>query len=125
MSTLKVLVVDDSNAVRVRISQILRSARYEVLTACDGAEAMELLHKENPRLMILDVKMPNVDGYGVCEQLNRLRASADVPPVVFLTSVNSKALELLGHEYGAYMQKPVEPEQLLSVVGEQIEKACA
>ena len=124
MSTLKVLVVDDSNAVRVRISQILKSARYEVITAADGAEAMEALQRENPTLMILDVNMPRMDGYGVCEQLNRMRAAAPVPPVVFLTSLNSRALELLGSEFGAYMQKPVEPEQLLSVVGEQIEK-CA
>ena len=113
MSTPKILIVDDSHAVRVRIAQILEAADYEVITACDGAEAIEVLLKEKPTLMILDVKMPKLDGYGVCQQLNRLDEDFSKLPVLFLTSLESKALELLGQEYGAYLRKPVEPAHLL------------
>ena len=71
MSTQKLLVVDDSHAVRIQVKRILANAGYEVITASDGVQAIELLN-EHPQLIVLDVNMPGVDGYGVCELLRQL-----------------------------------------------------
>ncbi len=119
MSAQKVLVVDDSKSVRVHIKRILSNAGYEVITAENGRQAIEQL-SQDPDLMVLDVVMPELDGYGVCEQLTDLGDRHAQLPIVFLTSVKSHALELLGQEYGAYLKKPVDEEQLLSTVRTQI-----
>jgi CheY-like chemotaxis protein len=119
MPASKILVVDDSRTVRNAVKRVLIGAGYEVICASDGHEALERL-EAGPDLMVLDINMPGLDGYGVCEQLEaRGRQSQDLP-IVFLTSNDSHALELLGEQYGAYLQKPVEPDELLRVVGRQL-----
>ncbi len=120
MSSPKILVVDDSRAVRSKVSRILKQADYEVAEASDGLEALQKLNDEHPVLMILDVKMPNLDGYEVCERLHQLDDEHS-PRIVFLTSLDSRALEMLGDEFGAYLKKPVDPSQLLDIVKEQID----
>ena len=64
MSISKLLVVDDSKAIRTFVSRILSNAGYEVITAVDGFQALEKMAEE-PSLMLLDVAMPGLDGYGV------------------------------------------------------------
>ena len=71
--------------------------------------------------MVLDVVMPELDGYGVCEKLSQLGEQYSHLPIVFLTSVDSHAMELLGREYGAYLHKPVNEAELLSTVRSQLE----
>ena len=121
MPAAKILIVDDSRTIRFRLERMLTSAGYQVMTAADGLEAIELLQQANPSLLILDVNMPALDGYGVCENMIQLVAVAERPSIVFLTSLKSKALELLGHAYGAYLQKPVCESELLEVVQQQLE----
>ena len=116
----KLLVVDDSRTVRVQVQRILTDAGYEVITATDGLEALALLDQQ-PSLMVLDISMPGLDGYGVVESLKQLGTQFERLPIVFLTSLESKAMELLGREYGAYLHKPVCKKQLLSVVKSQLE----
>ena len=120
MSMSRIMVVDDCQAVRLAVKRILAQAGYEVVTACDGEEAIEKL-TEQPDLVVLDVNMPGMDGYGFCEQLNN-QGKSDLP-VVFLTAEESKALELLGEQYGAYLNKPVSSDQLLQVVSTQLAAA--
>ena len=122
MPTPKLLVVDDSHAVRVQVKRILSNAGYQVVTAADGEEAIEMLH-EKPQLMVLDVNMPGLDGYGVCEKLRELDDSYSRLPVVFLTSLQNRALEFLGQEFGAYLHKPVAEHELLDAVKTQLELA--
>ncbi len=119
MPASKILVVDDSSTVRKAVKRILITAGYEVTCACDGYEAIDRLDS-NPDLMVLDINMPGLDGYGVCEQLEATGIHPQKLPIVFLTSNDSHALELLGKQYGAYLHKPVEPEKLLAVVDEQL-----
>ena len=119
MSRQKLLVVDDSQSVRIKVKRILADAGYDVITACDGLDAIEKLDDETS-LMVLDVKMPGLDGYGVCEKLREFGSKYDELPIVFLTSLESRALELLGREFGAYLNKPVCQQELLSVVEEQL-----
>lgn len=120
MSMPRLLVVDDSQTVRVQVQRILAQAGYEVITASDGNEAMELL-RHQPQLMVLDVNMPGLDGYSVCEKLKDMGSEYQHLPIVFLTSVNSRALELLGQEFGAYLQKPVVEADLLDAVKHQLQ----
>ena len=120
MPSAKILIVDDSRTIRVKLQRMLSDAGYDVVTASDGLEAIELLQQQSPSLLILDVNMPELDGYGVCENITKLLAVAERPAVVFLTSLKSKALELLGHAFGAYLQKPVCESELLDVVQQQL-----
>jgi DNA-binding response OmpR family regulator len=62
--------------------------------------------------------MPFLDGYGVCQELKRLGEPWSQVPIIFLTALESHALELLGHELGAYLQKPVCREKLLQTVAD-------
>ena len=115
----KLLVVDDSHYVRLSVRRVLAKAGYEVITACNGLEALEKLSEE-PSLIVLDVNMPVLDGYAVCEKLRELGPKYDKLPIVFLTSLESRAMELLGDEFGAYVNKPFLEESLLSAVKEQL-----
>ncbi len=122
MSAPTLLVVDDSQTVRLQVQRILANAGYEVITACDGYEALELVERK-PELIVLDVNMPGLDGFSVCEQLKKLGSDHEKLPIVFLTGMNSKALELLGNEFGAYLQKPVVEGDLLKAVETQLQAA--
>ena len=124
MSAAKILVVDDSRTTRNAVKRILVSGGFEVICACDGHEALERLDGD-PDLMVLDINMPGLDGYGVCEQLDAKGINPRQLPIVFLTSSDSHALRLLGRHYGAYLQKSVEPDELLRVVGEQLSSSTA
>ena len=115
----KLLVVDDSQSVRMKVERILTNAGYQVITACDGLQAIDMLAEE-PSLIVLDVNMPGLDGYGVCEKMRETGSQYDDLPIVFLTSLESRAMELLGDEFGAYLSKPVCESELLSVVEEQL-----
>ena len=119
----KLLVVDDSQAVRISVKRILTKAGYEVITANDGFEALDRLNEE-PSLMVLDVNMPGMDGYGVCEKMLEAGEQYKRFPVVFLTSVENKALEMLGNEFGAYLNKPVSEQELLTLVKNQLALAA-
>ena len=119
MSLPKLLVVDDCQSVRIKVKRALAGAGYEVVTACDGLEAIEKLD-EQTSLIVLDINMPGLDGYGVCEKIRALGSKYGSLPIVFLTCLESKALELLGREFGAYLNKPVCEQQLLSVVEQQL-----
>ena len=119
MSVPKLLVVDDSQAVRIAVRRILLNAGFEVITAADGVQAIERL-REEPALMILDVNMPALDGYGVCEKMREFGSRYARLPIVFLTGVESRAMELLGREFGAYLRKPVREQELISVVKQQL-----
>lgn len=119
MSVHKLLIVDDCQSIRLTVQRILLEAGYEVITAANGNEAIERLQEE-PSLIVLDIEMPGMDGYGVCEKLRELGTDYDRLPIVFLTCLESKALELLGREFGAYLKKPVQPGELVSVVEKQL-----
>ncbi len=120
MSKIKILVADDSKTVRTMLDAILRGAGFEVMLAADGSEAVELARNCRPCLAILDIVMPEMDGYAVCEQLQQMGSPWREMPIVFLTSVKSQALRVLGSEYGAYMNKPVNSVMLLDTIREQL-----
>jgi len=119
MSGLKILVVDDSEIIRKAVKRSLVSAGFDVVCACNGHEAIDLL-SDDFDLMVLDIHMPGLDGFEVCEQLKASDIDFQHLPIIFLTSSVSRALELLGEQYGAYLQKPVAPDVLLRAVNKQL-----
>lgn len=120
MPQTSILLADDSQTVRTFVGRALSQAGYHVVVASDGVTAVQLAREHRPSLAVLDVVMPGLDGYAVCERLKAMGPPWDSLPIVFLTCVNSKALELLGNAYGAYLRKPVQPDLLLAVIEKQI-----
>ncbi len=115
-----ILLADDSSTVRTMLSRILKENGFHVVEAHDGRQAIELVKTCHPSLAILDIVMPDLDGYAVVEHLKEMGAPYDKLPILFLTCVESNALELLGDKYGAYLRKPVNVDELLKAIGEQI-----
>jgi DNA-binding response OmpR family regulator len=111
----RILAVDDDPHVLRVVTNILRSAGYEVETAVDGAEALEAVARTRPDLILLDALMPVKDGFAVLEEL---RADPAAPPVVGLTAISDHEAfaRFLTSGASAYVCKPVSMHQLLHVV---------
>ncbi|MBA3924225.1 MAG: winged helix-turn-helix domain-containing protein, partial [Nostocaceae cyanobacterium] len=84
---------------------------YKVLTAADGIEALDIFHNEVPALVVLDVMLPKLDGYGVCQKLRKLSSNI---PIIMLTALADVADRTMGLTLGAddYMAKPFSPKEL-------------
>jgi DNA-binding response OmpR family regulator len=124
MTDTRILVADDSNTIRTLVSTILTRAGYEVVVAHDGTDAVEKARLHHPHLAVLDIVMPELDGYGVCERLKEMGTPWCEIPIVFLTSVKSQALKVLGSEFGAYLNKPVNVDELLRTIEQNLAR-CA
>lgn len=112
----KILVVDDEPDIHAVIKTLLAKKDYEVQTASDGQEALQKLSTGKYDLIILNVLMPNVDGFTV---LLRIREGGQTDlPVVMLTALSSDRDMWKGYEKGAtyYLTKPFENKQLVSIV---------
>ncbi len=120
----KILLADDDPDVVEVITMLLEDEGYEVITAKDGAEALEKIKLESPDLIILDLLMPHVDGFAVFQMLRDPRYERwSKIPVVILTSVreevSNRRYELeTGRkmDYAAYLEKPADPDVLLETV---------
>lgn len=116
MTNVRILIVDDSKAVRTHLQRMLRREGYEVIDAMDGVDALRKIREQCPDLAILDINMPLMDGYGVCQELSQMGRPWNELPIVFLTAERSKALQLLGSARGAYLTKPVSEHMLAATV---------
>ena len=121
---MKLLVVDDEQAVRESLRRSLRFNGYEVLTANDGLEAVATVRAENPELLILDVMMPNMDGLEVCRTL---RSEGWDRPILVLTARDGVSDRVAGLDAGAddYLPKPFALEELLARVRSLVRRASA
>jgi OmpR family response regulator RpaB len=106
----KILVVDDEASIRRILETRLSMIGYSVVTAADGEEAIIVFRKELPNLIVLDVMMPKLDGYGVCQEI---RKESNVP-IIMLTALGDVADRITGLELGAddYVIKPFSPKEL-------------
>lgn len=105
----KILLVDDERAILKVLSIKLRISGYDVVTAPDGQEALDLVKSESPDIMLLDVIMPGIDGFGVLE---RLRTFSELPVIVFSARTENaqKALSLGANHF---ITKPLDVDDLV------------
>lgn len=113
----KILVVDDEAHIRMLIEQTLEELEdegAEILTADNGADALETIKTEKPQLVFLDVMMPKMNGFDVCKTVKHDLKMSDVY-IVLLTAKGQEYDKLKGSEVGAdvYMTKPFDPDELL------------
>lgn len=113
----KVLLADDDSGLRRLIGTTLGSEDFELFHASDGDEALRIAREERPALVLLDVNMPNRNGFDVCRLLKGDPETASIK-VVMLTARGGEADRALGREAGAddYFIKPFSPVQLLDKV---------
>ncbi|MCC6224386.1 MAG: response regulator transcription factor [Thermoleophilia bacterium] len=112
MSRARILVVDDDPDIRGLLRELLERAGHEVLTADDGRAGLRCLYQERPELVVLDVSMPELDGWGTLE---RIRDLSDVP-VLMLTARTGELEKVRGLRAGAddYVTKPFGRQELLA-----------
>jgi len=108
-----IMVVDDDQGIQDSLSAFLRRTGFEVSTASDGVQALDLLDRVHPDLVILDVLMPRLDGR---ETLRRLRRAENWIPVILLTQVGEATERAMALEEGAddYINKPFDPHELVA-----------
>ena len=116
-----VVVADDSSVNRLLLTGILEDAGWRVRAACDGREALALIEREPPELVLLDVQMPELDGYGVCRELQSRPGLSSIP-VVFISALDDISEKVRGFEAGGvdYVTKPFEPAEVLARLGTQV-----
>jgi DNA-binding response OmpR family regulator len=107
----KILVVDDTRNVQVLLSDFLSGQDFQVLTASDGREALQAVNESNPDLILLDIMMPNMDGY---QFISHLRHESSIP-VIMITAKQQEADIIHGFDLGAddYITKPFRMRELL------------
>ena len=117
-----VLVVEDDPAVSLALEVALKGEGYQPILAGNGERGLELGLAQAPDLLILDVRLPGIDGF---ELLRRLRAGGSKAPVIILTARDEEIDTILGLELGAddYMTKPFRVRELLSRVKSQLRRA--
>ena len=117
MAIQTVLVVDDEIDILEFVSYNLKQENYNVLTAINGIEAIEIAKEKTPDLIILDVMMPDMDGIITCQKLREIK-SLDDTIITFLSARSEDYSQIAGFESGAddYITKPIRPKVLLSRV---------
>ena len=105
----RLLLVDDE-PTNLQVLRHVLQADYRLLFATDGARALQVAREQRPDLVLLDIMMPNMDGYAVCCALKADAATASIP-VIFITALNDSQDETAGFDVGAvdYITKPVSP----------------
>ncbi|HSB81365.1 MAG TPA: response regulator [Candidatus Methylomirabilis sp.] len=113
METWRILVADDEQYVLLAVKQVLQSLPASVLEAPDGEQALRLAKAKHPDLIILDIKMPRMDGFKVAEALKQDPTTAEIP-VIFLSALRDSHVKVRGLVLGAedYIAKPIDPEEL-------------
>ena len=112
-----VVVVDDSPTSLRFVADTLRGAGYEVSTAKDGEEAIELITSNPPRGIVLDILLPKKNGFQVCRELKTNPVTKDVR-IILLSSKRQEADRFWGQRQGAdaYVTKPIQPAELTAIV---------
>jgi DNA-binding response OmpR family regulator len=118
----RILVIDDEQSIGHVIRLLLESKGHDVIVADDGSRGFALAHRQSPDLVILDVMMPVMDGFGVLEALRRDARTAPIP-VVMLSALTSEEVEqrCLAMGAAAYVRKPFLADDLLGAIGSSLD----
>lgn len=120
----KILLIEDNTEIRENTAEILELSSYKVFTAADGKEGLEAALREIPDLIICDIMMPALDGYGVLHALQKNDSTKHIP-LIFLTAKTERSDQRKGMEMGAddYITKPFNGTELLSAVEARLKKS--
>ncbi len=124
MNPKKILLIEDNPEMRENTAEILELSSYEVVTATNGKEGVKLAQQAQPDLIICDIMMPELDGYGVLHMLSRDDLTANIP-FIFLTAKAERTDQRKGMSMGAddYLTKPYDDVELLSAVEVRLQKS--
>ncbi len=114
----RLLVVEDDASIREMIEMILASEGYDVVTARDGAEALAMLSRERPDLILLDMKMPRMDGWEFARHYAVLPDPK--PPIVVITAAQDTARRAAEIGANGYLAKPFGIDDLLRVIADHL-----
>ena len=122
----KILLIEDNAEIRENTSEILSLANYSVITAENGKIGVELAQRERPDLIICDIMMPELDGYGVLHILSKKEDTASIP-FIFLTAKTEKTDIRKGMNLGAddYLTKPFDDTDLLNAIETRLRKSAS
>jgi len=117
MAVNKVLVVDDSSTQLMQLRDIVKEAGCFVSVASSGQEAIDMVEKERPDLIFMDVVMDGVDGYKACRKILKQEGNQDIP-IIFVTTKNQDADRLWAEKLGGrdLISKPYDKEQILEQI---------
>lgn len=118
---IKILVIEDNPALRENTAELLELSNYQVLTAPNGLQGVELALAHEPDLIICDIMMPELDGFGVLQRLQNSTKCSQTP-FIFLTAKTEKVEIQTGLARGAdeYIPKPFDDTELLNAVERQL-----
>ena len=110
---IKVLVAEDNAVNRELLRELLEAREYTVLEACDGLEALRLIEQDKPDILLLDIGMPRLDGFGVVRKIRENPHSATLPVVaVTAYAMQGDREKILNAEFDGYLSKPVNAHSL-------------
>lgn len=125
LSGLKVMVIDDSKTIRRTAESLLKKAGCDVITACDGFEALAKITETKPDIIFVDILMPRLDGYQTCALIKN-NSTFKTTPVIMLSSKDSIFDRARGRIVGSeqYLTKPFTKEDLLGAIKQHVGKAA-
>src|SRR5262245_61778176 len=124
MDKSRILIVEDDLDLSEMLNAYFRVQNYDVLTAAWGADALRISQEELVDLIVLDIRLPDIDGYEICRQLRAQRQTHDTP-IIFLTEKRDRVDKLQGLELGVvdYITKPFDIQELRLRVRNAIQRA--
>lgn len=124
MSTHKILVIDDSKVIRMRVKDMLPEGNFDIIEAKDGLEGFNLIRAENPNLIMLDFLLPKMSGWEVYQEIQKQPKFRSIPLVLMSgrkEEVTDKITEPF--EYFSFVEKPFDREQLVDAIRDAMVKA--
>lgn len=124
MASHKILVIDDSKVIRMRVREMLPPGNFEVLEAKDGIEGLNLIRQERPNLIMLDFLLPKMSGWDVFQEI-QTHSDLQTIPLVLMSGRKEEVAEKITEpfDYFAFVEKPFEKKQLVDAIKEAMGKA--
>ena len=124
MSTHKILVIDDSKVIRMRVKDMLPEGNFDIIEAKDGLEGFNLIRSENPNLIMLDFLLPKMSGWEVYQEIQKQPQYRSIP-LVLMSGRKEEVTDKISEpfEYFSFVEKPFDREQLVNAIRDAMVKA--
>lgn len=124
MSTHKILVIDDSKVIRMRVKDMLPEGNFDIIEAKDGLEGFNLIRTENPNLIMLDFLLPKMSGWEVYQEIQKQVKFRSIP-LVLMSGRKEEVTDKIAEpfEYFSFVEKPFDQQQLVDAIRDAMVKA--